>query len=270
MGSGRPSGRPGLPRLRPPAAGVSFLSSDALMVYPMRVFLTGLLALMAFAAGCMGPETGQSPDTTAPAAPSTIPAASLQPGTDRPTTTIGVALQEDEEPVLPPDPVILPANITACAPLENATLRDLCFYDQAGRSKDMTVCDKIADGNFRYRCRARLEENSDYCESIDTLTDKDWCFRMMAFKWNKIKYCKMVFYQGRKDKCVLDYVKDKKPDPYECFQITDSAMRDDCIYFHIDLYDRTGAGIKPTLCNLINNGTMEAACNQTFLGGKKP
>jgi hypothetical protein len=88
---------------------------------------------------------------------------------------------------------------------------------------------------------------------------------LMAFKWNKLTYCKAAYYASIRDKCVLDYVRDKKPDPYECFQIVDTGMRDACIYYHVDLYNRTGAGIKPTLCNLINNETLELMCNQTYL-----
>jgi hypothetical protein len=129
----------------------------------------------------------------------------------------------------------------------------------------MGTCDKILAKNLQLKCRARLEDNSAYCDDIDTWSEKDWCYRMMAFKWNKIKYCSVIFTQSIKDECILDFVKDKKPDPMECFGIAKPTMKDDCIYFHIDLYNRTGAGMKPSLCTLIVNGSLQRKCNETYL-----
>ena len=42
--------------------------------------------------------------------------------------------------------------------------------------------------------------------------------------------------------------------------------RDQCIYFYIDVYNKTKeGGIKPALCTLIQNVTYQLQCNQTYL-----
>jgi hypothetical protein len=235
----------------------------------MRPLAILLIALAVFAAGCMGgtQETPADGKTT-----TTQASATTQKGATATTAakaTTSTTLGPDEEPPMPPSITIkLPANVTNCTTLDNATIRDVCLFDPAGRNKDMNVCGQIESKNIQLKCKARLEDNSEYCDQIDTLGEKDYCYRMMAFKWNKISYCKMAFYQGIKDKCTLDFVRDKKADPYECFQIASAGMRDECIYYHIDLYNKTGAGIKPTLCGLINNESLEMKCNETYLGQK--
>lgn len=238
------------------------------MLLVMRFFVPCILVLALMASGCVsGPEEAQPAPSTTSAQALAAPTSTTNKAT---STTMVVAV--DEEPVEPPTEslVKLPANITNCLTLENETVRDVCFYDAAGAAKDMAACDKIQGKNLQLKCRARIIDDPEYCDQVDALSQKDWCYRMMAFKWNKLEYCKAIYYQKVKDKCILDFVKDKVkrdfPKPYECFQIVDSGMRDDCIYYHIDLYNRTGSGIKPVLCNLINNESLELKCNQTYLG----
>jgi len=218
-------------------------------------------------AGCISgtDDTIQNPTATTAASQSSPTSTTLHAG----QTTTTVSAEDVEVPTTMT--IRLPANITNCLTLDNITYREACYYDVANREKDITVCDKIGAKNLQLKCRARLEENPDLCGQIDTLTEKDWCYSTMAFKWNKIKYCKMIFYQPLKDKCVLDFVLDKKSDPMECFGLADLDMRDKCIYYHIDLYvNKTGAegGIKPKLCGLISNMTLQVRCNQTYLNQK--
>lgn len=225
----------------------------------MRVFIVCLLVIIISAAGCMsGPQGGDTTSSTTPVAPSSTLL------TIRPATTATTTAADDYEETTS-STIRLPANITNCLTLDNATLRDYCFYEAAGRDKDMGTCDKITAKNLQLKCRARLEDNSAYCDEIDTWSEKDWCYWMMAFKWNNIKYCNVIFGQPIKDSCILDYVKDKKADPLKCFDIYNPRMKDECILYHIDLYNRTGTGIKPTLCTLIGNVTMQRQCNETYL-----
>ncbi len=223
----------------------------------MRFPAAILLAALVFAAGCVSDEGGGVPS------PTTL-AGSTNP-TLKATTTTGEVLGPDEEPVEPPTEslVKVPANITNCLTLENASVRDVCFYDAAGRAKDMSACEKISDRNLQLKCRARIVDNPEYCDGIDVSSQRDWCYRMMAFRWNKIKYCKMIFAQTLRDDCVWDYVRDKEADPFECFDMVNANLKDQCIYYHVGL-DR----IKPALCYLIVNETMEGQCNSTYLNPK--
>ncbi|MFH0862694.1 MAG: hypothetical protein V1875_06675 [Candidatus Altiarchaeota archaeon] len=228
----------------------------------MKFHLACLLVLAVFVGGCLGDD--QTPANQNGASSTTLTAHQETTTTsDGPPTTIDI----EEEEIPTTTTIRIPFNMTNCQKEANATIRDACFFDAAGREKDISICAKIDSKNTRLKCQARLEDDSAYCDDVDVQVEKDFCYRMMAFKWNKLNYCKGIFYAQIRDKCVLDYVRDKKPDPYECFQIVDSAMRDECIYYHVDLYDRTGAGIKPTLCNLLNNETMELKCNETYLKG---
>jgi len=228
----------------------------------VRFLVIGLLVLAVLAAGCIG---GQQAETAATTSTSMKPIQEPATSTTTPLTATSTTIAADEE-ITPTLPIF--SNVSGCMALGNATIKDLCLYDIAGRDKNIKVCDSITDGNTMLKCKAHLEDKPEYCDQIDLLTDKDWCFRMMAFKWNKLDYCNAIFTQSLKDKCVLDFVKDKKPDPYMCFQILDNDMRDACILYHIDLYNKTGAGIKPTLCGLIYNITVEMKCNETYLHQK--
>ncbi|MFH1055531.1 MAG: hypothetical protein V1744_05510 [Candidatus Altiarchaeota archaeon] len=163
-----------------------------------------------------------------------------------------------------------PANISHCLTLGDVALRDSCLYSTASRDKSMEICQKITNANLRFKCHAYLEDKAEHCDNIDVQTDKDWCYRMMAFKWNKIKYCKVIFAQNIRDKCMLDFIIDKmgeRSDPTECFDIYTPALKDKCYFHEIGLYNRTGGtvGIHPRLCNLIEDGAFELQCNQTFL-----
>jgi hypothetical protein len=229
----------------------------------MRYEIILPIIVVIFVAGCMGQDT-QSADnastTSILASPISTTAGS---GNIKTTTT-----ESDEEEMPTTTMVRVPANITNCLVLDNVTIRDACFFDAAGKDKDASACEKIEYNNLKLKCMARLQDNPDYCDKIDRLSEKDWCYRMMAFKWNQMRYCKMVFAAPIRDKCILDFVRDKKPDPYECFQIVNSRIKDECIYYHIDVYNRTGAGIKPKLCTLILNSSLQLRCNQTFLNQK--
>jgi hypothetical protein len=229
----------------------------------MKLIAVCFLILVVSAAGCMsGPQVVEGTSSTT----LSTPGSTLL--TIRPTTTSTTAISGDYEEESTTTTIRLPANITNCLTLGNTTLRDYCFYDAAGRAKDIGTCDKITAKNLQLKCRARMEDNSAYCDEIDTWSEKDWCYWMMAFRWNNIKYCNVIFGQQIKDKCTLDYVRDKKADPLKCFDLYNPRMKDECILFHIDLYNRTGTGIKPTLCTLIGNATMQRQCNETYL--RKP
>jgi hypothetical protein len=225
----------------------------------MRLMVLALVILVLSFAGCMGGQQASEEQTTTSLS---APGSTLL--TIRPTTSSTYSSNDNTEDSTTTT-IRLPANITNCLTLDNITLRDYCFYDAAGKGKDMATCDKVMTKNLQLKCRARLEDNSAYCDEIDRWSEKDWCYWMMAFKWNKIKYCNVIFGQPIKDKCILDFVKDKKPDPLQCFQIVNPKMKDDCIYFHIDVYNRTGTGIKPNLCTLIGNVTLQHQCNETYL-----
>jgi len=229
----------------------------------MRFLALFFINIVVLAAGCM--ESQERGTTAQESTPTSTTLKASEPGVTIAITTPTTESESDMTVEPPTITVKLPANMSGCRGLENATLKDWCYYDVAGKDRNIEVCDSIADKNTVLKCKARLEENPDYCEQIDRLSEKDWCYWTMAFKWNKIRYCKVIFAQPIKDKCVHDFVTGKKPDPMECFSIINTVLRDDCIYFHIGEYERTGSGIKPNLCILINNQTLQLRCNQTFL-----
>jgi hypothetical protein len=213
------------------------------------------MVLVVLAAGCIsGTQVGEAvTSTTAKVAESTT--STIKEST---TTTTLEEIEEPEESTT--TTIKLPTNISGCMGLTDSTQRDTCLYDIAGIGKDMSVCERITDRNIQLKCRARIEDKPEYCEEIDVLIERDWCYRNMAFRWNSIEYCRKIFYQQIKDKCIHDYVKDKKPDPFECFQIVDPKLRDDCIIQHVGL-----GRINPRLCYLITDPETELKCNQTYL-----
>ncbi len=138
--------------------------------------------------------------------------------------------------------------------------RDQCFYDKAISEKQPNACSDIEYQNLKYRCRAVIESKPAFCERIDVLKDKDWCNYMMAFKLSNATYCMNTFTLEIKDKCIYNFLKDKKADPFMCFDIVNTTLKDECIIYHISL-----GRIKPNLCALIEDPKLELECNQTYL-----
>jgi hypothetical protein len=155
----------------------------------------------------------------------------------------------------------LPPTGEGCLKLGNVTERDNCLYDMAGREGKQGLCDDISVKNLMFKCKAHVEERPEFCNGIDVPRDRDYCFWMMAFRWSKIGYCKTVSDQRVKDMCVFNFLRDKKPDPLECFEIRNASLRDGCIYYHIGL-----GLINPNLCGLITGWELELECNKTYLG----
>ncbi|MBD3388198.1 MAG: hypothetical protein GF416_03885 [Candidatus Altiarchaeales archaeon] len=227
----------------------------------MRYMKYALVFLLVLAsAGCIRQGGGGSPTTTLGEPAPTTPTVEMVSDT---TATTSTTLEEVEEP----DPTtttlrVDASNLSACMGVSDLPSRDECLYQLAARTKNTEVCGRIDDSNKGLKCRAMLENDPGLCKRVDVLEDRDWCYRMMAFKWNDIGYCDMIRTQQIKDKCAFDYVKDKKPDPYRCFQMIDARLRDECILLHVGL-DR----INPRLCHLITDPELELECNQTYIHG---
>lgn len=216
------------------------------------------LCLSFLLAGCIS-STDDSPQVTTfttPDAPSTTQPAPVTPTTLEPQSTPTTVPEAQPTTTVP---FILSSDATDCEGYEGDTL-NTCLYELAPRLKDKSLCYKIGEDNVKLACLARLEDSPQFCKKIDVLRERDYCFRTMAFKWNKILYCDEIKDKSINDKCVHDFVLYKKPDPYRCFNIFDTGLRDSCILHHVGI-DR----INPSLCHLITDLELELECNQTYL-----
>jgi hypothetical protein len=230
---------------------------------------TILLALVVLAAGCMETQQQNTESTTSSSAQVVITSSTtLKKG---PTTTLAPREPEFE----PTGTTIKQAlNATTCYELTNTTERDQCLSDAAGRDRDIGVCDNITEDSTRFKCRARLEDKPEHCDNIASQRQKNQCYWMMAFRWKKIAYCGSILMNPElSDQCVLQYIKSigdppGGPGKYagDCFSMSTQPTRDQCIYFYIDVYNKTGGyGINPNLCTRIQNETYQMQCNQTYL-----
>ena len=210
-----------------------------------------VLVLAVLCVGCVGEPQGGTVTSTAEDAPMTTSTT-----LDIIVSTTTTIVDEVEEPTT--TTVKAPVDLSGCMQL-SGDAADECYY-QSAKNGGREACNEIGGDNLKFKCLARVEDKQEYCRRIDNVEEEDYCFRMMAFRWNNIDYCYAIRVQAIRDKCLADYVKDKKPDPYVCFKIVDDSLRDGCIMQHIGL-DR----INPGLCYLITDGELELECNQTYL-----
>ena len=131
----------------------------------------------------------------------------------------------------------------ACESIQDPDAADSCLYDRAASSRERRDCHRISYDNLKWKCMANIESDPDYCEKIDVLKEKDWCMWMMAFRLNDISHCAGIFDVQLESRCKHVFVKDKKADPYVCFEIANSTLADDCILHHVGL-----GRINPKLC----------------------
>lgn len=234
----------------------------------MKKYITLLLAVLIIASGCM--EEQQT--TTGTTSTTMVPVNQASTSTIKSQTTTTTPGEPEFEPS--GSTIKQAINVTDCMKLGNATERDLCLYDAAGRDRDISICETIAENNIKFKCRARLEDKPEHCDNIVSQRQKNQCYWMMAFRWKKINYCRNILMDPETaDQCELQYIKSigdpaGAPGKYagDCLSMTTQPTRDECIYFYIDVYNKTGeGGITPNLCTLIQNGTYQQQCNQTYL-----
>jgi hypothetical protein len=222
----------------------------------VKVYLLAAVMLMA---ACM-----QAPEETAIQTTTTI----TIPATTQPplSTTSTIPQQSDEQPSDDDETTLVidaPADTSGC---DSAKDTDECLYQLAGKTQNTWVCSQITDENLALKCRARLIHSGQYCQAIDNTNDRDYCHWMMAFKWNQKKYCDIITQPTVRERCIVNYLMYRQPDPFQCFNLAITAEKDRCILYHIGLYSETDGknGIAPSLCNLIQNKTMEKECENKY------
>jgi hypothetical protein len=93
---------------------------------------------------------------------------------------------------------------TVCEKVVN---KDWCYFTMANNLNDSNLCNKIEEGNWKYRCYERLfGENVNFCDNIVDLEFKDECYVIKAEILNERLELEALINSGRREREMQDFL----------------------------------------------------------------
>ncbi len=157
-------------------------------------------------------------------------------------------LQRLEEPTT----TVRTTAVFNCKEEKSPFARDFCYIAEAKVKKDIVLCEKVEDQNFRFQCYlelAKAKKDSSLCEKVE---DVDYRYFCEAYSKRDPSSCEKI--GGDKDSCyyVLGTL---KHDPLLCEKIkTYQTGRDFCYLNAAEAKQNT------SICGWVENPLVKEAC----------
>lgn len=104
-------------------------------------------------------------------------------------------------------------NADLCA--EAGALKDQCYDQYARDMRDVSVCDKMTDVNYKDSCYSNMASSAGdpaLCEKIRNVNQKDSCYFNMAMRFSDSSYCNKIVNSQQKQNC-LQNLQQSMPGP---------------------------------------------------------